>query len=409
MIHKINSALALQLFYLFSSAAELMQGVGIVFAIYSITGSSTWVGILGACAYVPGVIFSLIFSHSADDSQTENKLSISNIYLVLGAILLSIFELFNINTHLHIILFLVVQSSLSVVKAFNKSYSSRIIRLFYSGKSGAKIIQRANSFGILGGLIGAGLSGIIIDHLDIIWCFTSATLLYIISLYAAKCSLRTAIPKSNFKLGESKETLEATRFTYSNSKLENQILHIVLIFSIPSSSLLPYLNTLSVPLANLVSPNASASYLSLLTLAASGGGICAGLFLSTIHVPRKYILNYSLPLVIICSSILSIIDSSIVITLFIFLYSFLATAHVLTMQVLTNQLPSVEEVARFTLLRNAWAGMSKGIASIIAGVVISVGGISFGWVMIASFLTLVVFAWFLLVKNKLLQKMTEND
>ncbi|WJZ01959.1 MFS transporter [Corynebacterium freiburgense] len=286
---------------------------------------------------------------------------------------------------------------MSIVKAFNKGYAGRIIRIHFPSSDGSKILQRATSLGIFGGLAGAGTTGLVTDSLGITWCFTFSAALYILSLVFAKLSLSrssndlkptTTSPKPNPHQGSPKHL--------------TRLMTLVLVFSVPSSAFLPYLNTLIVPLADSLQSTAnanSASLVSVLTLATSAAGIFAGAILGTDRLPLPITLNTALPLAAISSFGLAFITSPYTAITLIFFASLFGTAHVLTMQVLTNQAPPADQVASFTLLRNAFAGLSKAGASIIAGSIVATGDLSLAWHIASVILVAASTTWLLFVRS----------
>ncbi|WJZ01960.1 hypothetical protein [Corynebacterium freiburgense] len=84
-----HGATVFQAFYLTSNFAETMQSLCIVLAVFAATQSPVWVGVIGATAYLPGVIVSLLFRSLADAPGAERRLATSNSLLVAGAIVLN--------------------------------------------------------------------------------------------------------------------------------------------------------------------------------------------------------------------------------------------------------------------------------------------------------------------------------
>lgn len=295
----------------------------------------------------------------------------------MGAFVLVLADLLDFT---HVVLFLLVQSVLSIVKAFNKAFAGRIVRLNFPGPL---VLQRATSLGILGGLAGAGIAGLVPGE----WCFVIVGVLYILSLVCAKGAL-----------SHSDDTGDTPAPTVRPHITRMMVL--TLVFSVPSSALLPYLNTLAVPLADAFRSGSIASFLSVLTLVGSAGGILAGAVLGTGRIPLPAVLGAGLPLAALCAVALSIVTTPILAAVFFFACTFFGTMHVLSMQVLTNQAPPVESVASFTLLRNACAGLAKAGASVVAGLVVAAGGLSLAWNSAAIVLLLVGGLWVLLVRRR---------
>lgn len=123
-----HGATAFQAFYLTSNFAA--------------TQSPVWVGVIGATAYLPGVIVSLLFHSLADAPGAELRLATSSSLLVAGAIVLVLTEILSPSRPIYLTIFVISQLSLSIVKAFNKGYAGRIIRINFPGFDGSKILQR---------------------------------------------------------------------------------------------------------------------------------------------------------------------------------------------------------------------------------------------------------------------------
>jgi predicted MFS family arabinose efflux permease len=81
-----------------------------------------------------------------------------------------------------------------------------------------------------------------------------------------------------------------------------------------------------------------------------------------------------------------------VVVLFLVLNAVL-TAHVMVMQVLTNQAPPEDQVGRFAVVRNAVAGTAKFTASLLAGWLVESLGLVGAWIALAVVLAAAGLRW----------------
>lgn len=398
-----QNALALKAFYCTSSCAEAMQGLALIFSVFSATRSSILVGIVGATAYLPGVIASIVFRSVVDRKGTERHLSISNFILVVGSLALLLSQAMSASLIAFVATVLLVQSSLSIVKAFNKAFVGRVIRLKFPGVEGARVLQKSTALGIVGGLVGAGCAGLLIDVVGVVWCFALTCALYCLSLCFANVVLSHKGSRHRFgvhdRIERGVDRSAAERKIETSGGNLSRIMVIVLMFTVPSSAFLPYIDTMIAPLADLLVDGSTASYLSLLSVSVSVGGVVAGACLSFAAVPLVSILKWSLPLASASCFAFVFVRSPFIAPILLFLCAFFGTVNVLAMQVLTNQAPTPSRVGSFTLLRNAFAGLAKAGASLLAGVLISVSGVTLAWSAAACCLLLVGGCWFFGVRD----------
>lgn len=402
---KIDKAFAFKAFYCVSSCAESMQGLALIYSIFVETKSALWVGVAGSAAYLPGVIASILFRSVADGMHAERHLSVSNSVLAVGSIALLLSETINASLSIYLIVVLLSQSILSITKAFNKAFAGRIIRLHFADAKGVDVLQKATALGVIGGLVGAGAAGLLIDLIGVAFCFVLTCALYIGSVYFANHAVSK---KNTFNPPQLDDGLkEQVDHEGAGSQLKvktsgrhlSRIMRLVLIFTVPSSALLPYINTMIPPLADFLMDGSIGFYLSLLTVSASVGGAVAGMCLSVGTVSLVSILNWSLVLSGINCLAFVFIRSPLIAPVFLFLCAFFGTLNVLAMQVLTNQAPSPQRVGSFTLVRNAFAGLAKAGSSLLAGAIISVSGLMLAWSIVACCLLFVGGCWLFVVSD----------
>lgn len=375
-------------FFLASSVAETVQVVAMVWATYALTHDARLVGAVNAAAYLPGVVVGLLFQRRADAGRAARLLSMTNWVLFLGSLALTVLWAASDSVALLVTAFAVVQVSLSVVKMLNKAYVGRVVRDGFEARTASRVLQRATSLTLVGGLVGGGAVGVMLDLVSPGWAFGAASVLYLVSLNAV-----AGADSGQQRKGEA-EDAEEPPVVPSPVRPDGvrRSLTLILLFSVPSSGALPFISTAMVPFANDVAPGSGLFY-SILTVAVMCGGFVAGLALSADRLTLSGSLRWMLGIGGVLTAALAVVRWPPLVVPVVVVLAIALTAHVISMQVLTNQAPPASEVGRFTVLRNSVAGTAKGVFSLLAGWIIDRAGLGAAWLTLAAVLVIFAIAW----------------
>lgn len=382
-------------FFFVNSAAETAQGVAMLWATYVLTHNAVFVGAINAAAYLPGVVVGLVVRKRADSGHAARLLSMTNWVLFTGSTALTLVWVSRAGHGVVLGMFAVVQCALSLVKMLNKAYVGRFVRERFATRDAVRLLERATSLGLVGGLVGGGAAGLVLDGAAADWCFGTAAALYLLSLVAVR------IAAADPHVAERDPAAAAVPPPAPAQKAEvpgmvgRRALRMILVFSVPSSGALPFITTLTVPLAASVAPGSGLFY-SVLTITAMCGGFLAGVVLSGGKVSMASTLGGALAVGCPLVAGLALVDGRVGVVALMFLASMVLTAHVMAMQVLTNQAPAAGEVGRFTVLRNSVAGAAKGGFSLLAGWLTDIAGLGTAWLALAASLAVFAVTWWLL-------------
>lgn len=391
-----NSPRWLYGFFFATACAETAQVVATLWATYQLTQNATLVGVVNGAAYLPGVLVGLGLMRRVDRGVAVRLLTVTNWAVLVMSVFMTVCWYATSADVTIIGVFILVQAMQSIVKLLNKGYAGRFIRDRYSSALASRVLGRSASLTVLGGLVGATLAGGLIDLTSPGACFIAASVLFATSIVAVRQAAASASPPLDVPAATPaghKET--ASKFVSSRRAL----LQAVLYFSIPSSGTLPFLSAAMVPLAAAVLPS-SPGYYALLTFVAAAGGFLAGWVVSSSDRAFDVTTQYGLAAAGAATIVLALVGSPVAVAAGVFALSVMATAHVITMQVLTNQLPPSQDVGRYTVIRTCIAGTSKTVFSIGAGLLIDHRSLPTAWFTLAAVLVPFSVLW-LLVRRQL--------
>ncbi|AUG78780.1 hypothetical protein CFP65_4013 [Kitasatospora sp. MMS16-BH015] len=379
-------------FYAAGSAAETLQAVAILWATYLLTHNAVIVGAVNAAAYLPGVVLGLVLRKKADSGSAGRLLSLTNWVLFAGSTALALVWAADLPQGALLGAFALVQCSLSVVKTLNKAYVGRFVRRHFARSEAVRLVERATSLALVGGLVGGGISGLLLDTSAADWCFTLAAVLYLVSLAAVWRVARTR-PEGTAATPAPTAQLVAGP-TPTDVELEDPAgrLRLILLYSVPSSGALPFVSTLMVPLAQAVAPGSGLFY-SVLTVTSMCGGFLAGMALSSGRLSAAATLNTALGTGGALVACFAAFHWRPAVVLLMLVATAVLTAHVMVMQVLTNQAPPEGRVGRFSVVRNAVAGSAKAGFSLLAGWLVDAGGLTTAWLVLGAVLGAFGLAW----------------
>lgn len=377
-----------------ASCAEMTQVVAMVWVTFALTKNATLVGIVNAAIFLPGVVLGLYFQRHADKGDAGSLLKLTNRVLVVASLGLMLIWAFSDNTSLIVGAFIAVQCVLSLIKLLNKAYIGRFIRDSFDSADAAKTLSRSASFALVGGMAGGALAGVLLDFVNALWCFGVSAALYLLSQVAISFAVNSAPAGSR---------PPATPLLPTGSVLHStpealQAMRVILLFSIPSAGALPFISTLTAPLAHRVAPDVAAYY-SVLTVATMVGGFIAGMLLSSARVSYLDALRWALLGGAIVLVPLTVVHSVFAVFLLILVVSVVLMLHAIAMQVMTNQTAPAGRVGKTTVLRNSVTGTSRGVFALLAGRIVDVCGIDSAWLFLAAVLAIFAALWFLMANN----------
>lgn len=399
---------ALTCFAAVGAVAEGLQLVALMWTTLHLTGSAWVVGVVNAFAYVPGVIAGVALRRAFDRGSAITTLSRTNWICVAFSLALTATVITGLPTPALITLFCASQAALSIAKLANKSALARALRQIIGRPDLPAVQGRISSTTIIGGVIGSGVSGLLLALVGPAWCFAAAGALYAVSVLLIRAlgrgdraataadggparAVRPGAPQSGAP--SSGGASSAIGAESAPQPLDGgRLLALVLLVSIPSSGALQYVTALLPTFANAVVPG-SAPFYSAVDIAAMLGGVLAGALLGVSARVRRMVQHYALVTGGLLCLLLVPQWPAVVSVFLVGLAALVITAHVVGMQIATNQLAPDGEIGRYMAVRNAGAGLAKAVFSVAAGVLAQIGGVPSAWLALAGLLIAVAAAF----------------
>nr|MCY0983569.1 hypothetical protein [Streptomyces tirandamycinicus] len=396
----VRSGRWLLAFFCTSSVAEILQAVTIMWASYRLSHNAVVTGAMSAAAYLPGVVLGLIVRKRADAGDAVHRLSLTNWVLFAGSSLLTLVWMAGSSPGPVLGAFAAVQCSLSFVKTMNKAHAARFIRQGYSASDAVRLRQRSTSLAQAGGAVGGGAAGVLLGIGAVGWCFATAALLYLAGLLAVRRAASSRHEAEDTPVTEAPPAARGTGPAAAtsgedgegNPSAGSRVLRTILVYSFLSSGALPFMSTVAVPLAHSVSPG-SGDFYAVLSVAGMGGGFLAGTALSSGRLSSDLVLRTALLGGAALAVGIAVTRWPAAVVMLFLVLSAVITTHVMVMQVLTIQAPPEEQVGRFTVVRNAVAGVAKCGAALVSGWLVEALGLTAAWLVLALVLGAAGFSW----------------
>ncbi|WP_287902900.1 MFS transporter [Arthrobacter sp.] len=398
---------ALTCFAAVGAVAEAVQLVALLWTTLHLTGNASMVGVVNAFAYLPGVIAGVALRRAFDRGSAITTLSRTNWVCVAFALALAASVVAEVPVPALITLFCASQGTLSIAKLANKSALARALRLIIGREDLPAVQGRISSTTIIGGVIGSGLSGILLAFVGATWCFVTASALYAASVLLIRSLGRgdradethdggpARIVRPGAPQGGVPSSIPAVSAAGAQGPPQprdgGRMLALVLLVSIPSSGALQFLTALLPSYADAVVPG-SAPFYSALDISAMLGGVLAGAFLGLSARVRRMVQRYALVSAGLLCLLLVPPWPGAMSVLLVGLAALVITAHVVGMQIATNQLAPDGQIGRYMAVRNAGAGLAKAVFSVAAGVLAQLGGVPSAWLVLSCFLLAVAAA-----------------
>lgn len=370
--------------------AETMQLVALMWTVLTVSGSPALVGVVNAFAFLPGVVVGIMLKRAFDKGSPMRSLARTNWVNVFCSIALTFAIMSELRADMLIVVFCASQAVMSVAKLANKSAVARALRLIVRRDELPAVQGRISSVTIIGGLVGSGLSGVILAFFGAMWCFAGASLLYALSVLLVRAARRyeparatdaTAAIASPIPPNPDNTATSAQR---SNTPGPS-VLTLVLVVSIPSSGALQFVSALLPSYADSLVPG-SALFYSILDIATLIGGVLAGVVIGISTRMRTTVQRFALIISGVLCLLIFPISSPTVGAVLIAATSLTITVHVVGMQIATNLLAPEGKVGRFMAVRNAGVGLAKTVFSVSAGVLAQLGGVETAWMVLGLFL-----------------------
>ncbi|MBB2938607.1 putative MFS family arabinose efflux permease [Amycolatopsis bartoniae] len=373
-------------FSFLSSWAEGGQAVVLLWLTYSLTSNAFLIGVMIVLGYLPAAVLGLLFRRFADRGRAERVAGSTNAVLSGVSLALTVEQLLaGRAVALAIVVIAASQVVLSVAKMVNKAALNRLVRDVFPPGTAKRVLEVSSSASLIGQVVGAGLAGV---FLSANW--TAAGLLVSALAYGTGALALTF----GLRRPAREEMPEPPVEVKTRAALPAGIgLVLVLVFSVPSSGALQFLNTLLVPLADDIA-HGHPSFYAVLNVVSVAGGFLAGLALSTRVITTEAVLRWGLPTVAVFAALLGFITQPWLVAVTAFVLSLVITCHVICMQVLTNQVPADSQVGQFAVLRNVVAALAKAVFSFAAGAVVGWWGVRTAAVALAATTLVFAVAWF---------------
>ncbi|WP_370425447.1 MFS transporter (plasmid) [Pantoea vagans] len=382
-----------QIYNFLSCSAEGIQTVIFLWFIYHVTHSPMFVSLTIVSSYLPSAILGIFLLKKADASNPGKHLFISNVSLSVISLIVYFILLLNAGfgtTTLSI--FYLAQAILSVVKMFNKTSQNRIIRTAFSRKDAIKALQLASSGMQAAQVFGAAIGGWAISTGYYMHALMLTCCIYLLNIYIS--TLFESVHPDNkdekviFQIDS--VTKKNQSFTYLFRKKDFLL---PLVFTVPSSGALQFLNT-SLPSLSSLYGNSEHFYPLLnltLQIAVIISGIAATFNMLSLKTSLRFFLCIS-GITLILLGLLS--GSHFAAYTFLFLTSFFISWHMISIKVLTNQMPDIAHVGKFTMMRNSIASFVKIFFSLSSGLFLTYYSITTTYLILAAILFAFNILWF---------------
>ncbi|MFI2370230.1 MFS transporter [Streptomyces sp. NPDC018833] len=377
------------LFFALSSFAEGGQAVVLLWLTYALTNNAFLIGVMVVLGYLPAALLGLLFKRFADRGRADLMARSTNTVLSVVSLVLAVQQMSSgRNTALSITVIALSQVVLSIAKMFNKAALNRLIRASFDGGTAKRFLAMSQSASLIGQVLGAGLAGVALAQG---WATTG--LFCAAAAYAASAGSLTLGTRGYADRVRREARDESVTTTAQPTPIRwHYGLVAVLVFSVPGSGALQYMNTLLVPLASGVAPH-QPSYYALLNIVTICGGFLAGILLSTNVVSSHRVLVWGLPSTTVLAATMAVFDTRLVVAVVGFALSLVITCHVICMQVLTNQIPQEHEVGRFAVVRNVVASLAKAVYAFAAGTLVGLYGVTTASVVLAGSTAFFALVW----------------
>ncbi len=395
-----NNQINFQCTVIFTALAESLSNIILVWLIYNYTHDPFAISLITFTNYLPMILSVITFIFIADLINPLYQYYINNLLFLF--ISLGIFLSFYFKTNILIctIMVCILQIIYSVVRTTNKTNSNKIIKLLFDQETGNKVIQASFSIVQICQTLGNLIANLFIINNSGLYGFLLIIIFYFICYFL---SYNLYINNNKYFIKKNIDNnINNINFSWFKEIFRNKNLIKILFFSIPSSGIYQYINTILPFLTKLTTIKSTLSY-STLTFFSTFTTTIMGFLIYKNILTKKFIEKYTFLICFILLSILSITKNFFLIILLIAICLGFLTAHILCMQLSINMLSKYSNLGKFTILRNSIASLSKVLFSFLSVYVIHRYKLSYIYIYIsyiALFFQLAHYIWYLPKKNK---------
>lgn len=364
-----------------------------VWLVYHYTHNALLVSLVIVAGYAPSAIAGFLFSTKFGKGNPYK--TIQNDILILLISILALTASLLVAEHqtiLIVVIIFITQIILSLVKLANQTNIGLLIRVLFSDSQGKKVMELASSNLLVSISIGIGLGGL----------FLSISVFYLGPAMAVFCLLISWLAFKKLELISAPFAQnKITNNTNSNlppisttGLLKQKDLQTLILFTICSSGSLQFIYTVLAPLANDIMPNRP-TYFAFLDVLCTIAGFFAGIALSANFLKNTISLDYSFFAITLFSLLLAFTRNPILVSSLLALLTFFIMAHIISMQVKTNQIPPQELVSQYIALRSSAVSIAKSIFALLAGSLTSLFGLQISWMILASISLIFAILWHL--------------
>ncbi len=376
------------------SVAENIQNVILTWLLYKYINNTIAISLLTFVNYFPTFLSIVTLILIADVINPIIQFYVGNIILIISY--LSIFFLFNIklNIYYYIYFILFIQMIFSFIKASNKVFTNKFVKIFFKKKKREKIIQISFTviqfFQSLGSLIG---------NIFIIFDYTLHSFIFISGIYLINLLYSIYLFKSNKHLSnqiyDSKNKSNKIKISYVISWIKklskNPKLLMILIISIIFSGIYQYLITVLPFLTSLINLDNHTSFF-LLNFFCTFLSSITGVLLYKDIFSETFIKKYNIFVCLILLLSMSFFKKFYILLILNSLCFGALSVYVIYIQTETNKHSNYSDLGKFIVLRNSISSLSKIIFSFISAFIYNHTNLYF--VYMFPFLVLLIFFYF---------------
>lgn len=353
-----------------SAFGDGIQSIAIIWFIYSFSNNSFLVGAIIAVAYVPSLLLSPFLGTFADLFNPKRLSILCDLVRAFVILAISISVVFIDKNDLLLVIIFIGQLLSSTFYTLYKSSSQKLIRSFFGKKEIQYLISTTSSASLVMTIAGSGLAGVMLDVISPVFCFLINSVSFFLSalcIYFLKPAPEQDITPLPVKRSEIFRHQLSDGFSYVQ---KNAGILFILFISIPSSGLLQGMNTLMAPYAK-IAANAGSGLFALIDIAASLGGVVAGIILHKKNLIRNLSIKYGLLGIAFSACCLGLFRNRILSVAGFFLLGCFIMMHIISTQTITNLITEEEYLGRVVSIRTLVVSLVKIIFSLACGYLIS--------------------------------------
>ncbi len=360
-----NNEINYQITVLLTSLSESIFNIVLTWLMYNYTHDPIAISMIAVNNYLPMILSIIIFIFIADLINPLYQYCINNILFFI--ITLSIFLIFKLK--LSGIKFVIINSILqiiySIIRTTNKINSNKILELIFENKSSKKTLQTSFFINQLFQTTGTVIANLFIISNLAIYSFSLIIISYLICFFISYILMINNNEKYNLKKNNDNNLCNKKKYNPLIKDIFNKEFMKIMLFSIPSSGIYQYLNTMIPFLTKLMNIKSNITYSILIFFFSFSTTVISYLIYKNI-INKKFIERYTFLICFINLLLLSYTNNLIMMLIFISICSSLLTAHILYMQMNINLNFGYNNLGKLTIIRNSVASFAKVIFSLMS-------------------------------------------